>query len=146
MGDHRFAKALEDMQSKSIAKQGRKSITDDVKIRKFLNHIADIIKKSIIQHRTHDMTCNDIVTKSERFEGANRGANADYTKPEYYREGSRYPNATKTRSSYPSQQPRPGKDQLQQNRLATPGARSTASAGTKDSDWDEMKKSLTEEE
>ena len=37
LGVHRFARALDDMQSKLIDKQGRKSITEEVMIRKFLN-------------------------------------------------------------------------------------------------------------
>ena len=146
MGVHRFARALDDMQGKVIVKQGCKSITDEVKVSKFLNNIPDIIKKSITPHWTHDMSCNDIITKSERFEAANRGADADYTKPGYSSEVSTYQNTTSTRSSYPSQQPRADKDQPQQNHLATLGARSPASAETKDTDRDKIKKTLTEKE
>ena len=62
---HRFATTLDDMQSKSIDKQGRKSITDAVKIRKFFNNIPHIVKKSITPHLTDDMIYNDIVTKSK---------------------------------------------------------------------------------
>ena len=56
MGVHRFARAQDDMQSKLIDKQCRKSITDAVKIRKFLNYIPEIIKKAITQHLTDDIT------------------------------------------------------------------------------------------
>ena len=65
MGVHRFARAPDDMQRRLIDKQGRKSITDEVKIRTFLNYIPDIIKKSITQHAIDDTTYHDIVTKSE---------------------------------------------------------------------------------
>ena len=61
----RFARLLDDMQRKLIHKEGRKSITDDAKIRKFVNNIPDIIKKSIKRHLIDDMTQNDIITKSE---------------------------------------------------------------------------------
>ena len=44
------------------------------------------------------------------------------------------------------QQPRPDKGQPQQNRLASPGARSTAPAGTKDLDCDKMQKTLSKKE
>ena len=67
MGVHPFARALDDMPSKLIDKQGRRSITDEVKIQKFFNNIPDIIKKAITAHLTDDMTCNDIVTKSAQF-------------------------------------------------------------------------------
>ena len=46
MGVHCFARALDDMQSELIDKQRHKSITDEVKIRKFLNNISDVSKKS----------------------------------------------------------------------------------------------------
>ena len=130
MGVHRLARALDDMQSKLIDKQGRKSITDEVKIREFLYNLADIIKKPIAPHQTDDRTYHDIVTKSEQFEAANRGSNAECTKPWYTSQVSRYTHATGTQSSYPTLQPRRDKSQPSQNRLATPGARSTASAGT----------------
>ena len=56
MGIHLFARAQDNMQSKLINKQWRKSITDAVKIRKFLNYIPDIIKKAITLHLTDDIT------------------------------------------------------------------------------------------
>ena len=71
MGIHRFARALDKMQCKLIDKEGRKSITEEVKIRKFLHNISDVIKKSLTPHLTDDMTFNQIVTKSEQFEAAN---------------------------------------------------------------------------
>ena len=135
MGIHRFARAVEHMQSKLIDKQGCKLITDDVKIRKFLNNIPDIIKKAITLHLTDDMTYNEIVSKSERFEGANRGANAEHTKPGSLSKVLRYTDATSTCLSHARQQSRPGKGQPPQNRLTTPDARSTVSAPTKDCEW-----------
>ena len=63
MGIHRFTRALDEMQRILIAKQGCKSIADEVKIRKFLYDIPDNIKKSIRAHLTNDMTYYDIVTK-----------------------------------------------------------------------------------
>ena len=63
MGVHRFARALDDMQSKLIDKQGHKSIIEEVKISKFLNNMSDVINKSLTPDLTDDMTCNQIVTK-----------------------------------------------------------------------------------
>ena len=146
MGVHRFARALYDMQSKLIDKLGRKSITDEVKIRQFLNNIPDIIKKAITPHLTDNMTCDDIVTQSEQFEGVNRVAFTRLTKARYPSKVSRYTYAANTRSSYRTQQPRPDKGQPPQNRLATTGGRSSASAGTKDSEWDKIRKTLSEKE
>ena len=57
---------------------------------------------------------------------------------------STYTIATSTCSSYTSQRPRVEKGQPPRNRLATPGARSTASAGTKDSAWHKIKEMLSE--
>ena len=146
MGVHRFARSLDDMQSKLMDIQGHKSITDEVKIRKFLNNILDIIKKSWTPHLTDDIIFNQIVIKSQQFEAANRVANAEYTKPRYSSKAPRYATATNTRSSYATQQPRLDKGQPQQNHQATPGGRSTASAVTKNADWDKIKKTVFDQE
>ena len=143
---HNVARALDDMQSKLIDKQGHKSIRDEVKVSKFLNNMPDIIKKSITPHLANGMTHNDIITKSEQFEAANRGANAEHTIPGYYSKVSKYTNAASTHLSYTTQQLRPDKGQPPQNRLATSGARSIASAGTKDSGCDKINKILSEKE
>ena len=143
MGVHRFARALDHMQCKLLDKQGRKSITEEVKISKLRNNICNVSKKSITRHFTDDMTFNEIVTKSEEFESPNRGANAEQTKQGYPNKPSKSTNATSTRSSYPTQQTRPDKRQPHQNRQARPGGRSTASAGTRNSVWDEIKKTLS---
>ena len=63
MGVHPFAGALYDMHSKLIDKQCRKSIVDEVEIRKFLSNIPDIINKSTTSYLTDDMTYHDIVSK-----------------------------------------------------------------------------------
>ena len=146
MDVHRFARVLDNMQSKLIHKQGRKSITEEVKISKLRNNICNVSKKSITRHFTDDMTFNEIVTKSEEFESPNRGANAEQTKQGYPNKPSKSTNATSTRSSYPTQQTRPDKRQPHQHRQARPGGRSTASAGTRNSVWDEIKKTLSEQE
>ena len=101
-------------------------------MRKFLNNIPDIINKAITPHLTDNLLHNDIVPKSEEFDSANSAANAEHTKRVYSSMGLSYKNAAKTRSSYLTQQPRPDKRQATQNRVATPGARSTASAGNND--------------
>ena len=103
MGVHRFGRALDDMESKLIDKQGRTSITNDVKISKFLNNILDIIKQFITPDLTDDMTYNDIITKSEQCEAANAGANTENTKLGYPSEVSRYTNAASTRADYTTQ-------------------------------------------
>ena len=103
MGVHRFARASDDMQSKLIYKQCHKSITEQVKIRKFLNNISNVIDKFLTPHLTDQMTFNKIVTKSEQFEAANRVANAEHTKLGYPRKPPRYTNANSTRSNYATQ-------------------------------------------
>ena len=138
MGLQPLTRGLDNMQSKLIHKQGRKSITDELESRKFLNNSPDLIKKYITRHLTDEMTHTDIVTKSEQLQAANVVANAEHTKPWYYRELSRYTNATRTRSSYTARQPRPDKSQQPQNCPAITGARLIASAGTQGSDWDEI--------
>ena len=67
MGVHLLKRALYNMQSKLIDKEACKSITDEVKIREFLNEIPDVFKKSITPHLTNDMSYSYIITKSERL-------------------------------------------------------------------------------
>ena len=86
------------MHRKLIDKQYRKSITDEVKIRKFLNNIADIIKKSITPDPSDDMTYHDIVNKSEQCRAANRGPNAEHTKQAYPSTVSSYHTTNSTRA------------------------------------------------
>ena len=104
MGMHRSTRALHHTHSKLMHTQGRKSITAEVKIRKFLNNISDVIRKSITAHLPDDMTYNDIVTKSEQFAAANQAGNIEHTKPGYCREESWYTHATSMRSSYQTPQ------------------------------------------
>ena len=104
MGIHRFARALHDTHSKLIDKQGRKSITAEVKVRKFNNNISDVMKKSMTPHLPDDVIYTDIVTKSEQFAAANQAANIEHTKPGDCRKVLRYTHATSSRSSYPTLQ------------------------------------------
>lgn len=84
LGFHRVARDLNDMQRKLIDEQCCKSISDEVKIWKFIHNIPDIIKKSITGYLTNDMPYNDIVNETDQFEGGNRVANAAHAKPRYY--------------------------------------------------------------
>ena len=54
-GVHIFARALDDKQSILIDKEGRKSISEEVKIREFLHNIPDVITKFITPHLIDDM-------------------------------------------------------------------------------------------
>lgn len=63
MAIHLFARVRNDIQSKYIDKQGHKSITDEVKIRLFLDNIPNFIKRSITSHLKDNMTYNDIISK-----------------------------------------------------------------------------------
>ena len=143
---YNFIRALDDLQRYLIARQGRKSIVDEWTIRNFHNNDRYIIKKCITPHVRYELTYNYNVNKSEQLEAASRGANAEHTKPGYHSKVSRYSNATNTRSCYPSQLSRPEKGQLEQNSSGTPGARSTASEGTKDTDWHTINKTISEKE
>ena len=67
-GVHRFTRALNNMHSQLIDKQGWKSITDEVEIRKLLYNIPDINKMCITPHLTNDMRYQDIVTQSKQLE------------------------------------------------------------------------------
>ena len=146
MAVHCFARPLDEVHRILIDKQGTKSITNEVNIRKFRNNLADVIEKSITSHLTEDMTYKDIVRKSEPLKALNRVSNGKHTKAGYSRQVCKHTNAINSPSSYWTQQPRPGKRQPHQNCQTIPEAGSTASAGSKNSDWDKIKKTLSVKE
>lgn len=62
---YHFARGLDAMQCELIPKQGRKLIADEVKIRKFLHYISDIIYKSITAHLPDDIRWNIVGIECE---------------------------------------------------------------------------------
>ena len=59
---HHLSIDMDNIHSKVIAKQGSKSITDGVEIRKLLDFITDVIKESITHDLRDDVTYNAIIT------------------------------------------------------------------------------------
>ena len=106
---HHLAIELENIQTKVIDKQGSKSITHVVEIRKFLHFITDVIKESIRHDLIDDVTKNEILTTSEKYEDVNRGGHAEHIRPGYYSSVSSYSHTTSTPSSHHAQHLRPDK-------------------------------------
>ena len=97
------------MKSTLIDRQGHQWITEQVKIRKLLNQVPEVITASISTHLTDDMTFHEIDIKSEQLKAANSGANAEQTNLVYPSKGLSYTNASSPSFSCTTQQPRPDK-------------------------------------
>jgi len=65
MGIKTFANWLEELQIKLIDKEGNQCISEEVKRRKFLNHLPDYMETTLVPQRLDSWTFNDLVKKAE---------------------------------------------------------------------------------
>jgi len=65
MGTNTFANWLEDLQIKLIDKDGNQCILEEVKGRKFLNHLPDYMETTLVPQILNSWTFNDLVKKAE---------------------------------------------------------------------------------
>jgi len=65
-----FTKWLEELQIKLIAKNGNQCISEEVKRRKFLNHLPDYMETTLVPQILDSWTFNDLVKKAESYEAA----------------------------------------------------------------------------
>ena len=64
----KFSNWLTEMQLKIIDKQGKQSISEEVKRRKFLNHLLEYMKATLISQIKEDWTYEDLVQQVESYE------------------------------------------------------------------------------
>jgi len=72
MGIKTFANWLEELQVKLIHKDGNQCISEQVKCRKFLNHLPDYMKTTLVPQILDSWTYNDLVKKAESYEVARK--------------------------------------------------------------------------
>jgi len=137
MGIKTFTNWLEELQIKLIDKDGNQCILEEVKRRKFLNHLPDYIETTLVPQILDSWTFNDLVKKAESYEAARKHGHVSTTsKP------ARQPTTELA--------PNPGRnhrrDQKTENKKTssnpgrTPAMKTTT---TKDPDWEVVNKTLT---
>ena len=72
MGIKTFANWLEELQIKLIDKDGNQCISEEVKRRKFLNHLTDYMETTLVPQILDLWTFNDLVKKAESYESARK--------------------------------------------------------------------------
>jgi len=70
MGFKTFANLLEDLQIKLIDKDGKQCISEEVKRRKFLNHLPEYMVTTLVPQILDSLTFNDLVKKVKSWEAA----------------------------------------------------------------------------
>jgi len=136
MGIKTFANWLEEVQIKLIDKDGNQCISEEVKRRKFRNHLPDYMETTLVPHILDSWTFNDLVKKAESYEAARKNGRISAapkparqpTTPPVPNPGRNYRRDRKTEnkktSSYPERTP------------------VTKTTSTKDPDWEVVNKTL----
>ena len=68
MGIKTFANWLEELQIKLMDKDGNQCISEEVKGRKFLNHLPDYMETTLVPQILDSWMFNDLVKKAESYE------------------------------------------------------------------------------
>jgi len=140
MGIKTFANWLEELQIKLIDKDGNQSISEEVKCRKFRNHLLDYMETTLVPQMLDSWTLNDLVKKAESYEDARKhGRISAAPKP------ARQPTTPPV--------PNPGRNhhrdwktdnkKTSSNPGRTPAMKTTT---TKDPDWEVGNKMLTSQD
>jgi len=136
MGIKTFANWLEELQIKLIDKDGNQSISEEVKCRKFLNHLPDYMETTLVPQILDSWTFKDLVKKAESYEAARKhGCVSTTPKP------ARQP-VTQPASS-PSRNHRRDRKTDNKKKSSNPGRTpATKTTTTKDPDWEVVNKTL----
>jgi len=79
MGIKTFANWLEKLQIKVIDKDGNQCISEEVKHRKFLNHLPDYIETTLVLQILDNWIFKDLVKKAESDEAARKHGHVSTT-------------------------------------------------------------------
>jgi len=140
MGIKTFANWLEELQIRLIDKDGNQCISEEVKRRKFLNHLPDYMETTLVPQILDSWSFNDLVKKAESYEAARKHGRIS-TIPKPARQPATQPALN------PSQNHR--RDQKTDNKKTSsnPGRTpATKTATTKDPDWEIVTKTLTSQD
>jgi len=140
MGIKTFANWLEELQITLIDKDGNQCISEEVKCRKFLNHLPDYMETTLVPQILNSWTFNDLVKKAESYVAVRKhGRISAAPKP------ARQPTTPPV--------PNPGRnhrrDRKTENKKTSsnPGRTPvTKTTSTKDLDWEVVNKTLTSQD
>jgi len=137
MGIKTFANCLEELQIKLIDKDGNQCISEEVKRRKFLNHLSDYMETTLVPQILDSWTFNDLVKKAESYEAARKHGRISTT-PKPAGQPATQPAVNPSRNHHSDWKTENKK--TSSNPEKTPTTKTTTS---KDPDWEVVNKTLT---
>jgi len=140
MGYKTFANWLEELQIKLIYKDGNQCISEEVKRRKFLNHLPDYMETTLVPQILDSWPFNDLVKKAESYEAARKHGRISATpKPAWQPATQPAPNPSRNhRRDWKTDNKK-----TSSNPVRTPAMKKTT---TKDPDWEVVNKTLTSQD
>jgi len=135
-----FANWLEELQIKLIDKDGNQCISEEVKCKKFLNHLPDYMGTTLVLQILDSWTFNNLVKKAESYEAARK---------------HRRVSTTPKPACHPTIQPAPNPShnnrrdrKLDSKKTSSTPARTptTKTTSHKDPDWEVVNKTLTSQD
>jgi len=137
MGIKTFANWLQELLIKLIDKDRNQCISEEVKRRKFLNHLPDYMETTQVPQILDSWTFNDLVKKAESYEAARKHGRISATpKPARRPPAPSVPNPGHNHR----RDPRTENKKTSSNPLRTPTTKTTSN---KDLDWELVNKTLT---
>jgi len=140
MGIKTFANWLEELQIKLNDKDGNQCISEEVKCRKFLNHLPDYMETALVPQILYSWTFNNLVKKAESYEAARKHGRISTTpKPACQPVTQPAPNPSRNHRRYW----KTDNKKTSSNPGRTPAMKTTT---TKDPDWEVVNKTLTSQD
>jgi len=140
IGIKSFANWLEELQIKLIDKDGNQCISEEVKRRKFLNHLPDYMETTLVPQILDSWTFNDLVKKAEFYEAARKHGRISTT-PKPARQLTTQPAPNPNRSHRRDRKTDSRKTRFNPGRMPA-----TKTTSTKDPDWEVVNKTLTSQD
>jgi len=135
-----FANWLEELQIKLIDKDGNQCFLEEVKRRKFLNHVPDYMETMLVPQILDTWTFNDLVKKAESYEAAQKYRHISTTpKPVGQPTIQPVPNHSRNHR-------RDRKSDIQKTSSNPERTPATKTISTKDPDWEVVNKALTSQD
>jgi len=125
---------------KLIDKDGNQCISEEVKHRKFLNHLPDYMETTLVPQILDSWTFNDLVKKAESYEAARKYGRISTT-PKTSRQRINQPVPNPSRNHHRDR--KPGNKKTTSNPGRTSATKTTR---TKDPDWEVVNKTLTSQD
>jgi len=137
MSINTFVNWREELQIKLIIKDGNQCISEEVKGRKFLNHLPDYIETTLVPQILDSWMFNDLVKKAESYEPARTHGHIS-APPKPARPSATQPASNRGCNHHRDR--KPDNKKTSSNPVGTPATKTTT---TKDPDWEVVNKMLT---